>query len=168
MTPTNTTTVTARRKFSIVDAPDLKPLDSTNDQSPEGPYQIETRDPERIPVPFNSPLSVSLHLLGWSLCSFYYLKRFQSVYQSTSTWEWAVYLCEVAFMLQELQGTIDMSVSLFGPRKATEHPQYVLKGTRAPMVHVLVTYSSPCTTHDTRILCTDDHKVSVEKTSKRS
>lgn len=161
---TATTTVTARRKL---DRAKSRTFALTDDISTEQPYDIETRDPIRIPVPFSSPLSVVLHLLSWSVYGIYYWKRFQSVHRSSSAWEWAIYLCEIAFVLQELQGIIEITASLFGPREYTEHPQYALKGTRAPKVHILVTYSSPFPSYRNGPNCTDAMKVSVEKILKR-
>lgn len=154
MTSARTTTVTTRHKLSVLDTPNPKSLTLTDDLSAKTAYQIETRDSVQIPVPFSSSLSVSLHLLSWLLCGLYYWKRFQGVYQCGSLLEWTIYFCEAAFMLQELQGAIEMSVSLFGPRKTLEHPQYILKGTRAPKVHVLVTYdSSPLKLRLRALLC---------------
>jgi hypothetical protein len=42
-------------------------------------------------------------------------------------------------MVQELQTAFDLSLSLFGPRKVFEHKQYILTGSQAPQVDVLVT-----------------------------
>jgi hypothetical protein len=42
-------------------------------------------------------------------------------------------------MIQDLQTAFDLSLSLFGPRKIFEHMQYILTGSQAPKVDVMVT-----------------------------
>lgn len=144
MTTARTATVSARRRVPVLEAPNPKSLTLTDNLYTEPSYDVETREPIRLPVPFSSPLSIGLHFLSWTIYACYFWQRFLWVQQSGSTWEWAIYLCETMFMLQDLQGAMDLSVSLFGPRKALEHPQYMLRGTRAPKVHVLVTYAIVC------------------------
>jgi hypothetical protein len=112
-------------------------IEATPSQAPA--YHIEERQPVKTPVPFNSPLSVVVHLVKWTCWTFYFILRLRSIYGSSSYCIWAIYLCEVAFMVQDFQTAFDLSLSLFGPRKVFEHTQYILTGSQAPEVDVLVT-----------------------------
>jgi hypothetical protein len=102
-------------------------------------YHIEERGTVKTPVPFNSPLSVVVHLVNWTCWSLYFILRLREIYGSSNYCSWAIYLCEVAFMIQDLQTAFDLSLSLFGPRKIFEHMQYILTGSQAPKVDVMVT-----------------------------
>lgn len=46
-------------------------------------------------------------------------------------------------MVQDFQPALELTFSLFGPRKLFHHTQYILKGSRAPKVSVLVTSDFP-------------------------
>jgi hypothetical protein len=102
-------------------------------------YHIEERQTIRTLVPFDSPLSVVVHLVNWTCWTLYFILRLRGIYGSSDLWLWTVYLCEVAFVCQDLQTAFDLSLSLFGPRKNFEHKQYILTGPQAPKVDVLVT-----------------------------
>lgn len=107
---------------------------------PQAPvYHIEERQTVKTRVPFDSPLSVVVHLVNWTCWTLYFILRLRGIYRSSDICVWAIYLCEVAFMVQELQTAFDLSLSLFGPRKVFEHTQYTLTGSQAPKVDVLVT-----------------------------
>jgi hypothetical protein len=110
---------------------------ATTSQAPA--YRIEERQAVKTSVPFNSTLSVVLHLVNWACWTSYFILRLRGIYMSSDFCVWAIYLCEVASMVQELQSAFDLSLSLFGPRKAFEHKQYILTGPQAPKVDVLVT-----------------------------
>ena len=111
--------------------------------SPPSLYQIEENPPAKTPVPFDSPLSIVAHFLKWTTWALYLTLRLFGIYGSSSYRLWAIYLCEVAFGVQDFQTALELSMSLFGPRRNFEHTQYSLKGSRAPKVHVLVTSGSP-------------------------
>jgi hypothetical protein len=102
-------------------------------------YQIEEQQPVKTPVPFDSSLSVVAHFVKWTTWAAYLALRLRSIYESSDCCLWAIYLCEVAFGLHELQSAFELSLSLLGPRKDFEHTQYVLRGSQAPKVHVLIT-----------------------------
>jgi hypothetical protein len=102
-------------------------------------YHIEERQTVNTLVPFNSPLSVTVHLMNWTCLTLYLILRLRGVYRSSNSCFWVVYLCEVAFVVLGLQSAFDLSLSFFGPRKAFEHKQYILTGSKAPKVDVLVT-----------------------------
>jgi len=102
-------------------------------------YHIEERQTVKTRVPFDTPLSVVVHLVNWTCWTLYFVLRLRGIYRSFDFCVWAIYLCEVAFMVQELQTAFDLSLSLFGPRKVFEHKQYILTGSQAPKVDVLVT-----------------------------
>jgi len=111
--------------------------------APPSLYHIEEQPPVKTPVPFNSPLSIAAHLMKWATWALYLALRLSGIYGSSSHRLWIIYLCEVAFGIQDFQTALDLSLSLFGPCRSFEHAQYSLKGTRAPKVHVLVTSGSP-------------------------
>jgi hypothetical protein len=107
---------------------------------PQAPvYNIEERQTVLTRVPFDSLLSATVHLVNWACWTLYFILRLRGIYRSSDFFVWAIYLCEVAFMVQEFQPAFDLSLSLFGPRKVFEHTQYILTGSQAPKVDVLVT-----------------------------
>jgi hypothetical protein len=107
---------------------------------PQAPvYNIEERQTVLTRVPFDSLLSATVHLVNWACWTLYFILRLRGIYRSSDFCVWAIYLCEVAFMVQEFQPAFDLSLSLFGPRKVFEHTQYILTGSQAPKVDVLVT-----------------------------
>lgn len=114
-----------------------QPVKATSSQA--SAYHIEERQTVKTPVPFNSPLSVVVHLVNWTCWTLYFILRLRGIYGSSNYCSWAIYLCEVAFMVQDLQTAFDLSLSLFGPRKVFEHTQYILTGSQAPRVDILVT-----------------------------
>jgi len=102
-------------------------------------YQVEEQAAFKTPVPFDSSLSIAAHFMKWTLWTLYLALRLHGIYGSSDYRLWAIYLCEATFAVQDLQTAFELSMSLFGPRKIFEHTQYVLKGSRAPKVHVLIT-----------------------------
>lgn len=106
-------------------------------------YHIEEQQPVTTPVPFNSLLSIAAHFVKWTAWTAYLALRLRSIYEYSNGCLWAIYFCEVAFGIPEFQTAFELSLSLFGPRELFEHTQYVLKGSRAPKLHVLVTSGSP-------------------------
>jgi hypothetical protein len=110
---------------------------ATTPQTPA--YHIEERQAVKTSVPYDSTLSVVFHLVNWTCWTSYFILRLRGIYRSSDLCVWAIYLCEFAFMVQELQSAFDLSLSLFGPRKVFEHAQYILTGPQAPRVDVLVT-----------------------------
>jgi len=103
------------------------------------PYQVEEHEPVNTPVPLNSPLGIATHLATWMCWVLYFFVRLPNDRQSTSSWFWLIYFCEAAFVLQDFQTALELTFSLFGPRKFFRHTQYSLKGDQAPTVSVLIT-----------------------------
>lgn len=133
---TQSKTVAKRRTLSLVGASKPDRSDKINDKDQ---YDVEEKKPSVTRVPFDSTLSIIVHLATWTLAAIYFVQRSRSVNRTSSAWEWVIYLCEVGFLFQELHSAMEISLSLFGPSEKIEHAQYVLRGTKAPKVHVLVT-----------------------------
>lgn len=107
--------------------------------APSPSYQIEEHEPATTLVPFNSSLAIAAHVATWVSWALYFVTRLPSDRQFATWWFWLIYLCEVAFMLQDFQAALELTLSLFGPRRFYRHAQYSLKGTQAPTVSVLIT-----------------------------
>lgn len=117
------------------------PTDTTNSKEE---YLITEMPPIRIPVPFASTISIIIHFANWMLLLTYLALRFHGALGSGCTWNWVIYFCEAIFILQDFQTALELSLSLCGPRHYFERQQLVLKGARAPKVHILITYVLEC------------------------
>jgi hypothetical protein len=143
---TQTHSVTRTRKLSIIGQPEdwtLRSSRQTKIPLSEGSYQIEEKEPARSQVPFPSTFSVLTHSTLWAFWALYFFQRWPGAYKLASGWHWVIYLCEAAFVINDLQTAFELTLSLFGPKDYFTWPQYVLKGRHAPQVHVLVTFDFP-------------------------
>lgn len=120
-----------------LEAPIHRPKSRTAPGNPL--YQIEEREPVNKPVPFGSSLAVTAHFVTWIFWLLYFVLRLPAKGTPSKSWFWVFYFCEAAFVAQEFQSAFELTFSLLGPRRLFQHAQYILKGTQAPDVDVLVT-----------------------------
>ncbi|KAH9908884.1 nucleotide-diphospho-sugar transferase [Xylariomycetidae sp. FL2044] len=101
------------------------------------------------PLPLSSPAAFSVHVGMWTLWAVYIVLRIRWCWDYVDLGKgivscldiWLPVLCEVAFALPSISGTIEITMSLFVPRAPNggERPRLKLISKEAPMVHVLVT-----------------------------
>ena len=105
-------------------------------------YEIEEKPCAPTPHPFSSPLSITAHAVTWICWAWYLIQRFPGFgapLDGGLSIAWIVYLCELAFLLPDLQAAVELSFSLLAPRLEFGRPRYVLRGKAAPTVHIFVT-----------------------------
>lgn len=105
-------------------------------------YKIEERTTESMPIILNSPTSIVISILTWSLWCLYIGLQLTITYSITEVGVWRIWiaiLAEVFLTLQEGYHAIEMLLSLMFRKRLKERPQYRLIGDLAPSVDICIT-----------------------------
>lgn len=108
-------------------------------------YVIEelVRTPE--PHPFDSPITVAIYVVSWSLWASYFTLRYQSLSSSgrmTGAPNWLpvlTLLVEFSLLLPAMLNALHMSLYLFFGTRGKHRPSYRLVGEAAPSIDVCIT-----------------------------
>jgi hypothetical protein len=115
----------------------------------ERQYRIREQTRLPIPLPFDSPAKVAVHLIRWACWLFYcrtrllQLTALTGVRTASTVVHWVLLLCEIAMMMPEVRLTLLQSFPLLADRPYRPRLSLRLEGEEAPMVHIFVTYEIP-------------------------